>query len=109
MRELAYKDKHQMENLYFLIYYDFVDSNERHFMTRVAPRFDDLNEEEMAEETASLIKHVMKSGKEFNTFNKVMKACDALHDNRVAKAVDNIRKMFLSLAIAMCLQKEIHG
>ena len=53
--------EHSVENLYFLLYYNFNDSNIDHFMIRMAHVVDSWTHEECVEHCVELLHHISDS------------------------------------------------
>lgn len=56
---LFYAEKHEAENLYCLLYYNFIDANESHISWRIMPQIDSWSEEETLEQCRDLICDIM--------------------------------------------------
>lgn len=61
--ELPYHDRHEAENLYCILYYNFIDASESHIAWRVMSQIDEWTEEEVIDKCTDLISSIMEQEK----------------------------------------------
>ena len=66
--KLPYKLQHEAENLYGILYYNFVDSSVDHFMIRTVPQVDQWTHEEVIKNCLEIIDTHMDNGNTFDDF-----------------------------------------
>ena len=91
--ELIFADEFPMENMYYILYYNFIDASKKHFMWRQMPLFalfDEHTSEEIACFCLSLIKSVAK--KEDKTGLEFLDSYE--FPKEVQSAVEKLREAF---------------
>ncbi len=96
--EEFYNEEYTAENLYFLLYYNFMDPDIDHFRTKTSHAIDDMSHEEVIESCVELIHHVSEEGlvseEDFlNSYNFPLEFSDTLKEIKEALEHEKDREM----------------
>lgn len=89
--ELFYKTEFFMENLYYILYYNFVDSNNQHFLWRQTPILELKTSEEVGYSCIKLFKQLA----EVNGMTALEFLDSYEYPQEVQKAVETVKEAFL--------------